>query len=478
MKTRINNREIGVWLPNKLFKNLKDKVNQYNESRTKPILNLETSAYLLNLLLYIPLKSNDKYENGWIPICSKPYKNLKYFKKYMEFLTDNDFIIEHDTNYSNLSKSCKRYKLKGNYYKQQINRHSLPIDSIFINKMNKNRIDRMKNADSKCNHLTKWLNPELLTIDYEKAINHIRENYSNKSLKKDKRIYAIKSIYNKDWCYSREGKDNRLHSILTSLPKDLRGYIRYNNEELVSLDIKNSQPFIYSAILNQINKTNPDINLMNSFINDYYNKNSYNKVYISTMSDHINNNINIEELQSFITQVLDGTFYEEYADILFNDKLLYVNIEKQYLFTEPIINKKGICKTYKIFESKREAAKFITLKTLFSSERYHHPIIKVFEKYYPEVFKMSQIIKKGKDKNFFPILLQNIEADCVLDYCTKKIADEYQEMPLFTIHDSVITTRQYQTTLEDEFNRYLGLYFGLNPKIKAEYWMENLSNAS
>lgn len=43
-------------------------------------------------------------------------------------------------------------------------------------------------------------------------------------------------------------------------------------------------------------------------------------------------------------------------------------------------------------------------------------------------------------KRDLPILLQHLEADCVLDYTCKKIAKKYPDMPLFTIHDSIITT--------------------------------------
>ena len=51
------------------------------------------------------------------------------------------------------------------------------------------------------------------------------------------------------------------------------------------------------------------------------------------------------------------------------------------------------------------------------------------------------------------------------------------EMPLFTIHDSIITTSEYQTIHEEEFRKYLGLYFGLSPKLVVEEWNDDLSNA-
>jgi hypothetical protein len=267
-----------------------------------------------------------------------------------------------------------------------------------------------------------------------------------------------------------------LHTILTSLPKDLRSYIKYNKEVLVSLDISNSQPFIISTILNQIIKSSLDFNLMNSFINKFYKINSFYNLYISTMSDHSKEAL--IEINSFINNVINGTFYELYSNVLFKEKLLFLDIDKQCVFLESSVNNDGKYNSHRFFKSKRKASKYIILKTLFSSVNCHHSFIKVFQKEYPNVFKFIQKVKKGKEKNFFPILLQNIEADCILDYCTKNIAKKHPEMPLFTIHDSIITTLRYKDELEKEFKKCLKLYFSLEPKITCEIWSEDYLIAS
>ena len=474
MKIYINKKEIVVWLPNKLFKNLKGEIEEYNQLGTKPKLNFATAAYLMNLFFYLPLKTKDKYENGWIPICSDPYKNLKYFRNYMSFLVSNKFIYESDLSYSTTSKNCKRYKLGGSYGKQVVAYHLIKDNSYFINKINQLKIDRMNKADDKCMHVTKWLEPELLTIDYQNALSYTNKNYKGMSKliirKKNKRIYSIKSIENKCWSYSRQGLDNRLHSILTSLPKDIRNYIKYNNESLISYDIKNSQPFILASIINQL--INPNINLINNYIDS-----NNNKLYTSIMSDHFRNSLDINKLQSFINQVMDGTFYEQYGDILYKEGLLSEDINKQCYLTKIMNNPKKVQVSLEEFDNRRKAAKHIVLLTLFSSEKYHSEIIKIFKKYYPEVYKVTQYIKKNRDKNFFPILLQNIEADCILDYCTKKISDKYPEMPLLTIHDSIVTTNGYFEILKREFEKYLKIYFGLQPNLEAEPWTVDLSDA-
>ena len=79
---------------------------------------------------------------------------------------------------------------------------------------------------------------------------------------------------------------------------------------------------------------------------------------------------------------------------------------------------------------------------------------------------------KGNEKNYFPILLQNIEADCILNYCTKKISADHPNIPLFTIHDSIVTTEENRAVVEHKFKEYLGTYFGSTPILKLEPWYD------
>lgn len=473
MKTIINKKRIGVWLPSKLFQALKRKILIHNESACNIKLNLHKAAYILNLLYYIPLKAEDKYDDGWVPVCSETLRRIYNYTDYIKFLQDEGFLDKRIKDYSTSSKECRKYKLGVAYGKHVLDFHWLEDNSHFIKKTNEYKIDRMKVADDKCAHLTKWLNPELLTVDSVGALKYTRQTYKEASQikKKNKRIYSIKSIANKCWSYSREGLDNRLHSIFTSIPKDLRCYVRYNKEQLTSLDIKNSQPFVYASLLNQL--INPSINMLNNYLN-----NEYNILHTSIMSQVFRSTLNYNEIQVFINQVLDGTFYEHYGEILYNEELISKDINGCCYLLDSIKIKGTWIIQNKKFDNLRKASKYVVLQTLFSSEKHHSKMIDVFMNYYPEIYRITQFIKANREKNFFPVLLQNIEANCVLDYCTRRISERHPEMPLFTIHDSIVTTSAYEAILNEEFNKYLELYFGLTPRLENETWMQNLSNAS
>ena len=79
---------------------------------------------------------------------------------------------------------------------------------------------------------------------------------------------------------------------------------------------------------------------------------------------------------------------------------------------------------------------------LFSSNKQHSTGKSIFKKIFPELYKVFAEIKKGDDKEykFLSILLKRIESYLFIDVICKRIAKEYPEAPVITIHYSVATT--------------------------------------
>ncbi|TWO34712.1 hypothetical protein E1J38_002310 [Seonamhaeicola sediminis] len=456
MIVNINDKEIHVWLSKGMMTDLKEKLEVYNKTiLCRKKLSLPVASYFANLPTYIHSKRKDEYHNGWVPICSDLIKPIGQNEKYMDFLVDFKFF-EENPSYSPDLHYCKQYRLTEKYRKQVAQRFTIPANKDFCKKRAEFYLKRMENAKESTGHLTNWLDKsDLFEIDVQSAENYIKKAYTGSKIEeRNCRQMIIDKINDNNMIYSREGKDNRLHSLLTSISRDLRPFIKYNDKPLISLDITSSQPFILASIIYRL-------------INHQANASHLlEKSPSFSSSIMFNPNDNARGLEGFINKVLSGEFYSSFGDVLYKSGLLYSNVDDIYLL------EKGSTKG---FESRRDAAKKAIMRILYSSSGNNEKIVQVFNETYPEV---GEILKKlkSKDKSKFPILMQNIEAAFVLDYCTKEIALKHPEIPLFTTHDSILTTEDYVEILEEEFYVCLKNFFVICPRLKKEFWSGEFKN--
>jgi hypothetical protein len=107
-------------------------------------------------------------------------------------------------------------------------------------------------------------------------------------------------------------------------------------------------------------------------------------------------------------------------------------------------------------------------KQEFMHMMYHNPkefyskakaVFAEFETLFPKEAAVMNLMKKRK-YNDFPIILQKLEAQMLLHRVAKRVYDVNTDIPLFTIHDSILTTLQYSSTLksilQEEYNQLLG----------------------
>ena len=135
----------------------------------------------------------------------------------------------------------------------------------------------------------------------------------------------------------------------------------------------------------------------------------------------------------------------------------------------------------------RKDAKVLMFYLLFSSNRGQHddPTINELKRIfstelYPKVAELFRIIKReyadaemDKPHSRLSRLLQSIESTIMLHRCCKRIWEEGgQEIPIFTIHDSIVTTCEHQeyvqTVIAEEFAKNIGK----SPALSIETWSE------
>src|SRR5690606_18322266 len=119
------------------------------------------------------------------------------------------------------------------------------------------KLARTKSYTRKYRHLSKWLN-DSLEIDFERALAYINELYKidvtegfeKAILKQNSAMYNVHKLSMHDYYCSVDPTVGRFHTPLTTLKGPLRNFLTYDGRPLVSIDIKNSQPYFSTILFN------------------------------------------------------------------------------------------------------------------------------------------------------------------------------------------------------------------------------------
>ena len=103
---------------------------------------------------------------------------------------------------------------------------------------------------------------------------------------------------------------------------------------------------------------------------------------------------------------------------------------------------------------------------IYGKNSFRSPLKDDFRELFSGVAQVMQVHKR-RDYRFLPRLMQNIEANFVINGLCRRLMRELPEAPVFTIHDSLLTTGQYvqafQEVILEEFAR-----LGLQPTLHVK----------
>lgn len=492
MQAILNDGSFYVNLPQRLF----DKVASISKEFKK--VDLGILAYLLHLILKLGNNNDTNNKSSkWVSLCSKIINQLNHkgFKvaEHLKILVQEQVLDSkpHFKAKNGKEGNCKRFAIKEEYFSSKVEIKKYQVLNEHIAKKRKaHKTQRQVEAEYKTKHLTRWLTKEGFSIDKASAIDYVKKNYSNRGdeLKYRHRQLAILEFEESIHRYSRDGKDDRLHTYFTSLPSDLKQFITFDGSKLKEADIKTAQPFILTILLERLLAVYYEEMSEHGKISFKRFRNKVRKTLIELINtnkelnitdiEYIANNITImfaneletldfTEFQHFISLIRKDDIYIYTGDKLLDSGAIWQEAGKYYCnFFD-----KSKTSTYpKEFESLRDCAKDVTIQTLYSSAKSRGSrAVNEFKSIFPSVFKLLDKIK-SKEKAFLPILMQRIEAKCILDYCSKKIAKKHPKMPLITRHDSLSTTMEYFVIMKIEFQLLLKSYFGVETTIGEEPW--------
>lgn len=266
---------------------------------------------------------------------------------------------------------------------------------------------------------------------------------------------VIEQIASNTLRYNVDKTGFRLHTTIVRMKKELRPFLRFRHkdsttQELISIDLKNSQPFLAIALLEKRFFTL----LEGSSSKQYFLSHPRFASFLAVIQEQTTSQ-ELKELKQalansdvlqFREDVLSGKFYERMA-----------------------VHAGWCTRVEEVTSQQRSDMKESMFLVLFSSEDYHHQLKKAFEKIYPTVSRIFNFIKRG-DKCRLSVLLQRVESYLVLEVVCGRIAKDNKNIPLYTIHDSIATLPQYKKAviraIKQEFRRLIKVV----PQLSVERW--------
>ncbi len=420
---------------------------------------------------FTPIKQ--KYLRKYVP-NAEDY--LKYLLKAGVLLSDKQYIIN----------------LKSIGYKFNSNYIGTPTVYCLGNKLkesDKINLVGFTMHSKKLPHLYKWFNESLtinisgalkeafasywqrdgeqLPIYYEDidfsstakiGINRRSEKFANELQEKQYSsllggiIIPMSSYEQKEFYFQVDESGYRVHTNLTNLKKGIRKYVKYKGKNLVSYDIKNSQPFFLNVLWNEDFWTKSKLGeritmgkLQNpsGTLRAFHRKAPKHPLTMRTFDESQYG----KGFQLFKKVTLDGSLYE-------------------------FICEKHLELTGQVLERYKAKKQLITLlyDTAKKHRHYVYDIEDTIDVVFPGLMDFCNTLKTKTDYNKLALLLQNIESTVVLRMVAKNIAQKYPEMPLFTVHDSIATTEDFAPILGPLMASEIESVVGFKPTIKEEPW--------
>ncbi len=375
--------------------------------------------------------------------------------------------------------------------------------------------DNVVKSSSAVKKLFKWFKG--LRID-EKAARatierlYMEEMARNKKRKKHKRADFASRAENNRRCANKivdfivggckeklphqDVAGRRLHSVITMIPKYLRCYLSYKGQALCQTDISNSQLFCSIYLFNPENWKKNKLSgsgmvwkgLGIPSISSIVSNSKHNTIMYLTSNSFVDENQSQKAFQDyrFSYLILQNGIYAHLIDKMesingffkagIDDRAKRRKV-KRLLLAQMFANenwssnawiKKGLgSKTTITVENN---AKTMTRhKMLYSGK--NALLWKAFIEEFPRVYGLFKHIKANSYDNLARVL-QRIESTAVLEYACKLISDKLPHVPIFPLHDCLVTTLEYLHEVDELFKEGVMSFVGCRPITSTTEWSE------
>lgn len=471
-----------VFIPSNL--DLETLVKDYppppHHYKAKFKFDIDCLKYIISTIISIKAQYKDYHDEEFVPVNAQELqKRVRDYNYYINYLLEHGVIEVKNNGQYFPGERSRYYKLADQYMDKEV--ELVEVTNASLTSIRKKEAEEKQILNDEYGYLTKWFNDKL-QIDYNGAFaelmhllygvhgDNIHKKVKGKSSPWEKyqyRLTSLKMFQNGMFRISVDGKVRRFHSNLTNLKSELRQYITYDGKQLCGVDVKNCQPFISTVFFNPAFylPVEGEFNLYSISPTIYNSIHKHIPFILSILSTHSKSPlimlVNEDEaeckndIELYCTLVDKGRFYKH--------------------FSEKYFAKTGIKLDVAIPEEKRKLKDGL-FASFFSDNRFmgqpEAEMKRFFAQQFPNVYKVFTLIKKGGHKAYLPVILQLIESEVVVRRAAKRIARNHPELPLFTIHDSIVTleghAQMVTSILKQEFESTLGLRPNLNPEPWGE----------
>ncbi len=423
------NKELVVHLPKKFVDALKIRLKE-NPPYFK--YKMEYFYYIFHHILNLQnrRKRRDFQKINMVYLQNVTIANIRYLITYLKkenfILTDNHYIK---------GKKSFHYKINNDFFSDEVEEFVIARETKLGQKFFKEQ-QKSKANDNKLPYHLRLMKKEFerLDFDYENAFKWIAENNVS-GYKKIAYLNSLEALKSGVRYFKRNKTNNRLDTNLTSLKKDFKQFMK---GDFVSIDLKNSQPYLLGVLARQnlispinhqlIHPTTTHTTPLCCFFSSQKMTQTFGTRALQKISKihktfKKENKINFDH---YFSAVSNGVFYEEFM------------------------------KEYKEKLSRSEI-KDVVFSVLFSKNHELQNKKKVFATLYPFLEEVIKVLKE-KDYRNLSIYLQKIESYLFIDCISKELV-ENGIIP-FTIHDFIIVKKEYQEKtlqiMKDVFLREIG----------------------
>lgn len=394
-------------------------------------------AWIIHLILMKNIVSNDVFY-GFVNLQSQILKNYlgdRFYKKILENLSDSGIIEVNDSyevgSHSKSYRLTEKYKAAGFESVEFVGKKA----DKYLKKYNKYISENLKQSGNSELMLHLLNNVKKISIDFVEAKKNVERLYNTgvvtSPFAKCCQEYYIDSIAYANVFFTESAKTGRVYHTIANCNRTIRPYLYYQGEMLVQVDIANSQPVIFCALLR-------DYVEMKGYTLKYNNKaNNYHLYYLQ---------YNIPYVVPFL---------------LPKDVQLYFELTQQGKFYEFLMEQFGIPATGRD-KFKKDFFEHIFYSKVKSQLRCSYA--KKFKALFPVVHEAILWYKKDSHQNL-PIELQKQESQIIIHQVCERIMLEYPEKVIISVHDSIACLERDQEYVYEVMKEELTKGLGFTPKV-------------